>query len=262
MLLHGAIPAFRELNTDAVPGADINQLEQALVDLGYGSGITVDSEFTSATAAAVEAWEEDLGRADPDGTVSEGDIVFAPADLRIAEITADKGTQVQAGAEVVKVAATTKVVTLQLTVDEVGNVEAGTPVTVELPDSTEVPGKIADVASEPTDTDEGGAGGGGGGGDEDTYAVTVTFDDPAVADAFDSGDVDVTVERSRTDDVVAVPVIALLALSEGGYALQVVDKSSPEGYKLVPVEVGTVADEWVEVTGDGIDAGTEVVVPA
>jgi multidrug efflux pump subunit AcrA (membrane-fusion protein) len=83
-----------------------------------------------------------------------------------------------------------------------------------------------------------------------------------VADAFESGDVDVTVENSRTDDVVAVPVIALVALSEGGYALQVVDPSASSGYKLVPVEVGTIADEWAEVTGDGIDAGTEVVVPA
>jgi multidrug efflux pump subunit AcrA (membrane-fusion protein) len=57
-------------------------------------------------------------------------------------------------------------------------------------------------------------------------------------------------------------VIALLALREGGYAVQVVDDTQPEGYKLVPVEVGTIADEWAQITGDGIEAGAEVVVPA
>jgi hypothetical protein len=263
VLLHGDIPAFRDLTVDADRGADITQLEQALVDLGLGDGVTVDDEFTEATADAVEAWEEALGRSDPDGLVPLGDVVFAPADLRIAEVTADTGTQVQSGADVVQVTATTKVVTLGFTVDQVGNVEAGTPVTVTLPDDTEATGKIVDVATEPsTDGNAGGADAGDGGqGGEETYPVTVALDDPAAADAFESGTVDVSVERSRTEDATAVPVIALLALREGGYAVQVVDDSQPEGYRLVPVEVGTIADEWAQVSGDGIEAGVEVVVP-
>lgn len=267
VLLHGAVPAFRDLSVDADPGADITQLEQALVDLGFGAGVTVDGDFTEATADAVMAWEESLGRSDPDGVVTLGDVVFAPADVRIADVTADTGTQVQSGADVVGVTATTKVVTLSLTVDQVANVEAGTPVTVTLPDGTEATGKIVDVATEPStdggDGNGGGAGGGDGGdGGEETYPVTVALDDPAAVDAFESGTVDVSVERSRTEDATAVPVIALLALREGGYAVQVVDDTQPEGYALVPVEVGTVADEWAQVSGEGIEAGVEVVVPA
>ncbi|MGH2670175.1 MAG: HlyD family efflux transporter periplasmic adaptor subunit, partial [bacterium] len=181
VLLHGAIPAFRDLSVDADPGADVTQLEQALVELGFGDGVTVDTEFTAATAAAVTDWETSLGRSDPDGVVTLGDVVFARADLRIAEVTAERGTQVQSGAEVVQVTATTKVVTQQLTVDQVANVEGGTPVTVMLPDDTEASGKIADVATEPTTDDGGGAdggtGGGDGGGDEETFAVTVALDD-------------------------------------------------------------------------------------
>jgi membrane fusion protein, multidrug efflux system len=268
VLLHGEIPAFRDLSVDADPGADIAQLEQALVDLGFGAGVTVDDEFTDATADAVAEWEEALGRSDPDGVVTLGDVVFVPADLRIAEVAAERGTQVQSGAEVVQVTATTKVVTLQLTVDQVANVEAGTPGTIELPDGTEATGKITDVATEPTTDDGdgtgdgGGGGGGGGGGDEETFAVTVALDDPAAAEGFDSGTVDVTVERSRTDDAISVPVIALLALREGGYGVQVADDSEPGGYRLVPVEVGTIADDWAQVSGDGIEAGVDVVVPA
>jgi membrane fusion protein, multidrug efflux system len=267
VLLHGDVPAFRDLSVDADPGADITQLEQALVDLGFGDGVTVDGEFTEATADAVTAWEVALGRSDPDGVVTLGDVVFAPADLRVAEVTADIGTQVQSGADVVQVTATTKVVTLGFTVDQVANVEAGTPVTVALPDDTEATGKIVDVATEPS-TDGGsdpaadGGGADGGDGGEETYPVTVALDDPAVAAAFESGTVDVSVERSRTEDATAVPVIALLALREGGYAVQVVDDSQPGGYRLVPVEVGTIADEWVQVSGDGIEEGVEVVVPA
>jgi hypothetical protein len=265
VLLHGEVPAFRDMSVDSDPGADITQLEQALVEGGFGDSVTVDGEFTGATAEAVEAWEEALGRSDPDGVVTLGDVVFAPADLRVAEVTADRGTQVQPGADVVQVTATGKVVTLGLTVDQVANVEAGTPVTVTLPDGTEATGTISDVASEPS-TDGGGDGGGGGadGGDggEDTYPVTVALDDPAAADAFDRGSADVSVERSRTEDATAVPVIALLALREGGYGVQVVDETQPAGYRLVTVEVGTIADEWAQVTGEGIEAGIDVVVPA
>jgi HlyD family secretion protein/Putative peptidoglycan binding domain len=264
VLLHGEIPAFRDLSVDADPGADITQLEQALVDLGFGDGVTVDDEFSEATSDAVEAWEKSLGRSDPDGVVSLGDVVFAPTDLRVAEVTAERGTQVQSGAEVVQVTATTKVVTLGLTVDQVANVDAGMPVTVTLPDGTEATGKITDVSGEPsTGGDDGSTGGGGGGdGGEDTYPVTVALDDPAAAGAFESGNVDASVERSRTEDATAVPVIALLALREGGYAVQVVDDTQPEGYALVPVEVGTIADEWAQISGEGIGAGVDVVVPA
>jgi HlyD family secretion protein/Putative peptidoglycan binding domain len=278
VLLHGAVPAFRDLSVDADPGTDVTQLEQALVELGFGAGVTVDTEYTAATAAAVTDWEESLGRSDPDGVVTLGDMVFAPADLRIAEVTTEPGTQVQSDVDVMQVTATAKVVTLQLTVTEAGNLEAGTPVTIALPDDTEATGTITDVATEPSTTGtgsstegtgssgdggEGEGGGAAGSGEEsgETYPVTIALDDPTAADSFDSGTVEVTVERSRVDDATALPVTALLALSEGGYALQVVDDSEPDGHRLVHVEVGAIADEWVEVTGDGIEAGVAVVVP-
>jgi hypothetical protein len=256
VLLHGAIPAFRELSVDADPGTDITQLEQALVDLGFGAGLTVDTKFTAGTASTVTAWEKALGRTDPDGVVALGDVVFAPTDLRMAEVTADRGAQVESGAEVVQVTTTAKVATLQLTAAQVANVEAGTPVTVTLPDDTEASGTIADIAGEPSAVED------EEGQSVDVYPVTITFDDPAVADSFDSGAVTVTVVRGRTAGATAVPVLALLALSEGGYALQVADDTLASGYKLVAVEVGTIADEWAEVTGDGIEAGVDVVVPA
>ena len=54
-------------------------------------------------------------------------------------------------------------------------------------------------------------------------------------------------------DVLAVPVGALLALREGGYALQL-----PDG-GLVAVQTGMFAEGLVEVSGAGLTEGLTVV---
>jgi predicted ribosome-associated RNA-binding protein Tma20 len=58
--------------------------------------------------------------------------------------------------------------------------------------------------------------------------------------------------------VLAIPVAALLALAEGGYAVELVDNGSTH---LVGVETGLFADGLVEVKGNGLSAGDLVVVP-
>jgi hypothetical protein len=70
--------------------------------------------------------------------------------------------------------------------------------------------------------------------------------------------VDVTVVEAEA--AVAVPAEALLALAEGGYAVEVPDASSATGTRLVAVDVGVFADGWVQITGD-VSPGDRVVVP-
>ncbi|MGL5851600.1 MAG: hypothetical protein ACRCZD_12550, partial [Phycicoccus sp.] len=79
--------------------------------------------------------------------------------------------------------------------------------------------------------------------------------DAAAAAEIDTGDATVTVERSRTEGALAVPVTALLALAGGGYAVEV---RNDGGSELVAVEIGTVAGGWVQV--DGVDEGASVAV--
>jgi hypothetical protein len=55
-----------------------------------------------------------------------------------------------------------------------------------------------------------------------------------------------------------VPVSALLALSEGGYGLEVVDDDGTTS--IVSVTTGLFADGKVQVEGDGITEGTVVGV--
>jgi multidrug efflux pump subunit AcrA (membrane-fusion protein) len=60
--------------------------------------------------------------------------------------------------------------------------------------------------------------------------------------------------------VLAVPVDALLALAEGGYAVEVVNADGST--RLVRVEPGMYADTFVQITARGLKEGMKVVVPA
>jgi hypothetical protein len=123
-------------------------------------------------------------------------------------------------------------------------------VTITLPDGTEVPGTVATIAATATTGDgstgseastEGEAAGGnssgsaaGGGGsttesDTATIDVTITLDDQAAAQAYTTASVDVELMGRQIEDVLAVPVTALLALAGGGYALEVPRTTAPPG---------------------------------
>jgi hypothetical protein len=91
--------------------------------------------------------------------------------------------------------------------------------------------------------------------------VTVVLTRPKDAARFDSGSIDVTIEQSRDEDVTVVPVTALVALAEGGYAIQVVDPQQPSGHRLLAVKTGTVTDDYAAITGGGVREGLTVVVP-
>lgn len=254
VVLLGSTPAFREMNVDSRDGADVLQLEAALVELGYGADLTADTIYDDDTADAVERWESDLGREEPDGTVELGDVVFVARALRVNAIAAEVGSRVQSDTTIVTVTSTDKVVTIDLAVSEADDIEASTAVAVTLPGDVASTGVIVAIATEATASDDTGPGGG-----EPTIAVTVRLDEPDLVVDLDSGSVDVEIERERVDNALTVPVAALLALAEGGYAVEV---TRNEGTLLIGVTVGTYSDGWVEVASADLAAGDLVVVPA
>jgi multidrug efflux system membrane fusion protein len=253
VLLTGKVPAYRALSTSSSDGPDVRQLEKGLHALGYDD-FAVDDDFTAATADAVEEWEEDLGREDPDGTVELGDVVFAPGPVRVANHPVAVGGQVQSASAVLKVSATRKVANVDLDIDKTDLLVPKDKVTVNLPGGKDTPGTVASIGTDPQENTA----------DPDadpTVAMVVDLGKPGDAAAFDSGKVTVTIEQSRDDDVLAVPVTALLALAEGGYAVQVVDPGQASGYRLVGVETGTITDAYAGITGPGVTEGLQVVVP-
>ena len=75
---------------------------------------------------------------------------------------------------------------------------------------------------------------------------------------LDQAPVGASITTEVREGVLAVPVNALLALAEGGYAVEVERDGRRQ---LVGVETGLFADGQVEVEGEGLRAGDRVVVP-
>jgi hypothetical protein len=94
--------------------------------------------------------------------------------------------------------------------------------------------------------------------------VDVTPSDPAATGTWDQAPVQVGITTDSVPDALVVPVTALLAQSSGGYAVEVVGAGAGAGNHLVAVSLGLFddADGLVQVTGSGLAAGQEVVVPS
>jgi len=254
ILLYGDIPMFRNLGRGD-SGADVAQLEANLAEMGYGNG-AVDDTYTGSTAAAVRAWQTDIGT-EPTGTVARGDAVFVSETGRVDTLHVDIGDVVGPGTPVLDLTGTDEVVSLQADVDDRDRLDIGAPATVVLPDGGEVAGTVdkatvVEVAPEPE-------GGNLDGGSEPETEMVVQVQIALaedVADELAGAPVEVVVAIDERADVLLVPVTALLALSEGGYGLEVVGDDGIT--EIVPVDTGLFADGKVQVEGEGVAEGTVV----
>ncbi len=253
-LLFGDRPLWRQLDANATDGVDIQELETNLVALGFATSdsLTVDQDWTSATTAAVKDWQKSLGR-DQTGVVAPGDAVVLPGAVRVSAHPSAVGSP--AGGPVLEVTGTTRLVSIDLDATKQSLVSADQAVEVVLPDTTTTTGTITSVGSVAQagqDSD------GDGSPDSSTIEVLVALDDPNAGGSLDQAPVTVRVVTSTAQDVLAVPVSALLALADGRYVVERVESDGTTSQ--VPVETGPFADGWVEVTGD-LAEGDEVVVP-
>lgn len=248
-LLYGALPAYRRLTVDS-EGPDVLQLEQNLRALGY-TGFTVDDEYTANTADAVEQWQEDHGL-DETGIVELGQVLFAPGPIRVDSLAAQPGAPIGPGQQVLTYTGTRKAITVTLEAEDQRLAKQNADVTITLPDDKVVTGTVEKVSTvivpaaaqneEPTTRIE----------------VIVAVANQAALAGWTSASVDATFTTAERKNVLTVPVAALLALSEGGFGVEVVDGA---GSRYVPVKTGLFASGRVEISGAGIAAGTSVGVP-
>jgi len=249
VLLYGSLPAYRPLAV-GTEGVDVTQFEKNLRALGY-DGFTVDDEYSSSTASAVKRWQEDLGLPET-GTVELGRVVFASGPVRIDANEAEVGAAVQPGAAVLSYTGTARVVTVELEVSDQRLARKGAAVEVALPDGQSARGKITktELVIKPAEGQEPA---------ETVVEATIAIDDAKAVAGLDQATVDVGFTASQRENVLTVPVAALLALAEGGYGVQVVDGAAT---RIVAVETGLFATGRVEVSGDGIAEGTTVGMPS
>jgi multidrug efflux pump subunit AcrA (membrane-fusion protein) len=250
-LLYGSLPAWRDFMPYMSDGEDIRQLERNLRALGhdpYGD-MTVDDEWSWATTEAVQRFQDARDMTE-DGTLAQGEVVFRPGPTRVGELKATVGQEVAPGAELAELSSTKREVTVDLDADRQELVRAGDTVTVELPNGKTVRGRVSEVgkvASQPASEDE-----------ESTIEVTIALRGRnARGSGLDQAPVDVGFASERRRDVLAVPVTALLARSGGGFAAEAIDGDGRR--RLVPVEPGMYAEDYVEVSGAGLREGMRVV---
>jgi peptidoglycan hydrolase-like protein with peptidoglycan-binding domain len=246
VLLYGELPLYRVL-TVGVEGRDVRQFEQNLAALGY-QGFTVDETYNSATAKAVKAWQEDLGLTQT-GSVTAEAAAYARGAVRVAEHKARVGGA--ARGPVLTYTGTTRQVSIDLDVKKRSLAATGAAVTVKLPDASAVAGTVTSIGTVAKTTGEGNS-------KTTTVEVIISVTDQSGLGSLDQTPVDVTFVSSQHKDVLTVPILALLALAEGGYGVQVVEGGTT---RIVAVTTGMFAGGRVEISGAGITTGTVVGVP-
>jgi peptidoglycan hydrolase-like protein with peptidoglycan-binding domain len=249
----------RDLSLGVANGEDVEVVEQMLVDAGFDAdgSLDVDEEFDEVTEEAIEdLWESLDGDYDVEvtGTIGADQLVLVPTDARVEVVTEHDSDVLATGAELFSwtVGTDSRLVTTEIGVDEQDRLAEGDAVDVELPDGTVVGGVVTQVAVsstvDPTDPTA-----------EAVLPVEITLDEvPESVAGLNELQVEVLVVDQLVTDAVIVPVTALVATGDGGYAVEVVGADGATT-SFVAVEPGMFADGSVEVTG--IEPGTAVVVP-
>jgi hypothetical protein len=267
VLLYGSTPAYRALAEGAaasdVAGSDVQQLNHDLVALGYVSSSDLDpssDEFSWATKLGLENLQAALGLTRT-GKLALGDYVFETGPVRVTSLSATLGGQ--AGGPVLSASSTVRQVTVNLDAVQQSQVKAGDPVTITLPNNQTAGGKVTSVGTvATTPPSSNGPNGPNGSNSTPTITVTITPANPQVTGTLDQAPVQVAITTATVRQALVVPVASLLALSGGGYAVEVV--STNGAHHLMPVTLGLIDDSegLVQVTGSGLTAGQRVVVPA
>jgi Putative peptidoglycan binding domain len=251
LLLFGRVTAWRAFRPGMSPGRDVAALNANLRALGYGGGR--GENFSTATERAIVALQAARGLA-PTGVLPLGSLVFKAGPVRVTSVTPTLGQAVQAG-PVLSFSSTRHRVVIELDVAYQTRVKVGLPATITLPSGETTPGRVSavgSVASTPSDDGE----------STPTIDVTVRLLEQAAAGRLDQAPVSVAITTGSVENVLVVPVNSLLALTGGGYAVEVVNAAGV--HRLVPVTVGLFDDAQglVEVSGSGLRAGQRIVVPA
>ncbi|MEW2401193.1 hypothetical protein [Streptomyces sp. NPDC046862] len=206
-----------------------------------------DGVLTAGLIAAVKRWQTAVGMP-PTGVLGVGDLTVLSGAVRVDGVQAQLADA--ADGTLMTVTSTAKSVTVSVDPGEAGSMRRGDAVTVNLPDDSTARGTITAIGATVRTSD---ASSGDDTSGQPRLTVGIALRDTAAVRGLNSAPVRVRFTSQTRKGVLTVPVGALLALREGGYAVQL------PGGRLVAVRTGMFSKGLVEVSGTGIDAGTKVV---
>ncbi|MET0496113.1 MAG: efflux RND transporter periplasmic adaptor subunit [Actinoplanes sp.] len=202
-----------------------------------------EAVLTATLIKAIKAWQRHL-ELPASGELTVGSVLVLPAAVRVSALSAQVGSP--ATGELLSTTSTSKVITVQADQSEAATVDNGDHATVALSDGTTTPARVTSVGTALQTQD-------GGDASDPKLTITLVLDQPSKLKHIDAADLQVSFAAQTHTQVLTVPISALLALQEGGYALQ-----TPAG-ALIAVKTGIFANGQVEVSGTGITEGLTVV---
>ena len=240
---------------DAAEALAIENAQKAYDDAlkSYNEGVDQESEL----AKAKEELEE-LKLSAKSETFSPTNAYASDSPIIIGSYINDTGSAVSLNSQLYNISSIGIEVVFQVDASDQETVSVGDSVEIELPTDERVPTQITFIDQVVTQTQAG-----------EFIEVTLEVLNPEEIEAYDQAPVKVFVTTEVSQNVLYVPVNALLALAEGGYALEIYDGETEGGTfegesgvdtSYVAVEIGVFTDGFVEVKGN-ISEGQIVVVP-
>lgn len=225
---------YENLDSDGID-VDARQIADNLAALGYGGAI----------GDALRSFQQAVGLP-VTGAIGPRHLVIADGPVHIARQVAEPGEVLAASAadgEILDYSPLEEHVTVALPIADRPLVAVGRAAAITLPGGATVAGLITSISSIVTN---------------ETIEVTIAIADQSALAGLDVAAVDVDLVSDSREDALSVPIAALLARPEGGFAVEIVGGGAST---LTPVTTGLFAAGRVEIAGEGIDAGIRVSVP-
>jgi len=249
--------AFESYNNgvDAAKALAIENAQKAYDEAleSYNKGVDKAAELQQA-----EEELEELQLSAKSETFSPTYALASETPIIVGSYIISEGSAVAANSQMYNISSTGVEVVFQIDASDQDIVSVGDSVEVELPSEDRIKATVSYVDPVVTQGQNG-----------DFIEVKLDISSTEEVKVYDQAPVDVFVTSEVSQDVLYVPVNALIALAEGGYALEIYNGESEVGVfegvsgvdtTYVGIEIGVFTDGFVEVSGN-ISEGMIVVVP-
>lgn len=239
-------PFWRDLSRNS-QGPDVMALQGLLAEAGFFD-VAPDGRFGSTTEAALKDWQDHHGYAVADGVFRVGDVVIGEWPARVGQVRVEPGDFVEVGSSLASLTTEEPGVSVDLIPSDRLRVSEGDPVRVDVSATGRMAaGVLASVAEDPVEREDLSL----------VFPAQVVLDD--AWDVPEGTQTRVVVVTSRAEDVLVVPVAAVISDEAGRPVVRIVDGAG--GTRIVVVELGMSEGAWIEVMS-GLEEGDTVVVAA